>query len=141
MLLYNNGLLVVELMQEENLMLVDLPDIQSNNLPQVWHALQFVLEHINAREVTLLLLDSSKSVVEVGIEEYAAVSKQFAMELMTTKLQKVARVASKDNQREEKVAQASSQIQKQVPRNITFSNFTRREEAVAWLLGRENHDK
>jgi hypothetical protein len=72
--------------------------------------------------------------VEVEDEAYKAVTMKFAMDLMGTRLKKLARVGTTDTKREEKSAEVSAELRQEVNLLIDFRNFTSKEEAMAWLL-------
>ena len=58
---------------------------------------------------------------------------QLARDLMTTRLQKLARIATKDAEREKRVESHAIEVEESIRPGIAFRNFTSRAAATDWL--------
>ena len=80
------------------------------------------------------MLDSSNSVVEVEDEAYRAIAMKFAMDLMGTRLKRLARAGTADADREQKSARLSANMRQEVNLPVEFRNFATKDKAMNWLL-------
>ncbi|WP_162055316.1 hypothetical protein [Pontibacter pamirensis] len=92
------------------------------------------MESVRNYDIKHLLLDSSQSVVEVEDQAYKAVTAKFGMDLMKTRLRKIARVATADAKREEKSARISAELRQELNLPMAFQSFPSQDEAMDWLL-------
>lgn len=132
MLLYN-GIIILDYDPSTDILISSMPDIQAFSLSEVSFCLERIVESVTSYDIKHLLLDSSKSVVQIGNEEYQAVALQFGMSLMETGLKKVARVGTTDALREEKSARTTQELGAELQLPIAFRNFTSQQEAIDWL--------
>lgn len=113
-----------------------MPDVTQLALPEVSACLDIVVSNIRNYDIKKLLLDSSKSVIEAEDEAYKAVTTKFGLDLMNTRLKKIARVATTDTKREAKSAQVSAELRRELNLPIEFRNFSNQADAMEWLLER-----
>jgi hypothetical protein len=136
MLLYN-GIITLDYNPTTDILLTSMPDVKQFTLPEVSFCLGLIVDNIRNFDIKNLLLDSSQSVVEIEEESYKAITSKFAVDLMSTRLQKIARVGTTDTSREEKSAKLSTELKQELNLPIAFKNFSNQTEAMAWLLASE----
>lgn len=109
-----------------------MPDVTHFMLPEVKMCLEVIVTNIRNYDIKKLLLDATNSVIDMDEDDeaYKAIAMQFGMDLMGTRLKKIARVESRDLVREAKSAAARQQAN--LP--MEFRNFSSRAEAMDWLL-------
>jgi hypothetical protein len=133
MILFTNGLIVLDYSPAGDVLCVELPDLQEITLPEVRRSFQIVVENIINYDIKNLLLDSSKAIVEVEDEEYKAVILQFGTDLMRTRLQKLARVGSAKLVQEKRAVSVSEEVRQGLNLPVKFGNFSNRADAMNWL--------
>lgn len=133
MLIYS-GIITLDYNPATDVLATNMPDIREFSSSEVAYCLDLIVESIRGYDIKNLLLDASKSVVEVEDEAYKAITTKFSMGLMNTRLKKIARVATEDAKREEKSAKITRELRQELHLSIEHRNFTGREEAMDWLL-------
>ncbi|WP_229973160.1 hypothetical protein [Pontibacter harenae] len=113
-----------------------MPDVKEFSSSEVSFCLNLIVENVRGYHIRNLLLDSSKSVIEVEDEAYRAITTKFALDLTGTHLKKLARVVTDDAAREERSARVSEELRQEVDLPIEFRNFATKEEAMDWLLSK-----
>lgn len=137
MILFNNGLILLDYNPAGDILSVELPDIQELTLPEVQRSFQIIVENITNYDIKNLLIDSSKALVEVEDSDYKAVILQFGKDLMRTRLQKIARLGSARPAQEERAMNVSAEVRQELNLPVKFGNFTSKPDALNWLLGKE----
>ncbi|GHA81459.1 hypothetical protein [Pontibacter akesuensis] len=109
-----------------------MPDVTHFMLSEVKMCLDVIVTNIRNYDIKKLLLDASNSVIEMDEDDeaYKAVAMKFGMDLLGTRLKKIARVESADARREAK----SEEARQQANLPMEFRNFSSRDEAMSWLL-------
>ncbi|MFD3002892.1 hypothetical protein ACFS7Z_21170 [Pontibacter toksunensis] len=133
MLIYS-GIITLDYNPATDVLATSMPDIREFSLSQVAYCLDLIVESIKGYDIKYLLLDSSKSVVEVEDEAYKATTLKFSQALMSTRLKKIARVGTEDTKREEKSAKVAKELKQELNLPIDFRNYADRVEAMDWLL-------
>lgn len=133
MILYS-GLITLDYNPATDILETSMPDVRQFASSEVMACVDIIVSHIHNYDIKKLLLDSSKSVVDVEMDEYKAVSEKFARSLLATRLRKLARIATADAVREAKSTRVSTDLLQELNFPITFGNFTNRKEAMRWLL-------
>ncbi|MFD2514096.1 hypothetical protein ACFSRY_09485 [Pontibacter locisalis] len=133
-MIIHNGIITLDYDPAKDVLVTSLPDIREFASSEVSFCLGLIIESIRNFDIKYLLLDSSNSVVEVEDEAYKTITKSFALDLMSTRLKKLARVGTKDMKREEKSAKISEELRQEVNFPMEFGNFSTKEEAMEWLL-------
>lgn len=133
-MIIHNGIITLDYDPAKDVLVTSLPDIREFASSEVSFCLGLIIESIRNFDIKYLLLDSSNSVVEVEDEAYKTITKSFALDLMSTRLKKLARVGTKDIKREEKSAKISEELRQEVNLPMEFGNFSTKEEAMEWLL-------
>jgi hypothetical protein len=129
MILYQSGLIKLDYDPAVDILFVEWPDFQVYTLSDVRMAINTLVETVRIYDIKKLLVDSSRTVIEVNEEEYRAVMADFARALMTTRLQKMARIMTSDPERESRV----NAVKEEVKLSVAFQNFTDRAVAIEWL--------
>jgi hypothetical protein len=129
-----NGIITLDYNPSTDVLVTSMPDIKQFGLSEVSFCLGLIVDSIRNYDIKNLLLDSSKSVIEVEDEAYKTITTKFSKELMTTRLKKIARVATTDNNREKKSAKLSAEIKQELNLPVVFANFTSQTEAMLWLI-------
>ncbi len=137
MILFKNGLIILDYNPADDILSVELPDIQKLTLPEVRRSFQIIGENLRNYDVKNLLIDSSKAVVEIEDIDYRAVIMQFGSDLLQTRLQKLARVGSSILKQERRAQSVATETIQELNLPFKFANFTNRESATKWLLGKE----
>ncbi len=133
MLLYN-GIITLDYNPATDVLVTSMPDVRLFGLSEVGFCLDLIVESVRNYDIKHLLLDSSQSVVEVEDQAYKAVTAKFGMDLMKTRLRKIARVATADAKREEKSARISAELRQELNLPMAFQSFPSQDEAMDWLL-------
>ncbi|WP_192820491.1 hypothetical protein [Rufibacter sp. LB8] len=129
MIIYHSGILTLDYDPATDIVFVEWPDIQEVVIPEVRQALLVLIENIKNYDIKRLLIDSSKTKLDLQGDEYKEILKEFGKNLMTTRLQKVARVLTKDRAREQQVEQARQEVNL----SVELRTFLDRAEAETWL--------
>jgi len=134
MILFQNSIVKLDYSPATDILEVEYPDLHDYLLPEIKYTINLMVDIIKSYDVKRLLLDSTRTVVAVSEEASREVATYLAAGIVTTRVQKVARLQSpntavektaQDNVRHIEVAQA-------LPFQI--QNFTSTSEAVAWLM-------
>ncbi|WP_114782861.1 hypothetical protein [Botryobacter ruber] len=102
------------------------PDIQSINTAISNCAAEHKIQH--------LLIDLSKNTLLLTETEFKAAMAQLAIGLLPSALKKVARIKSKNPERERMMERVLLEIQEVIKLPLEFRNFADRTEALCWLL-------
>ena len=133
MIIYS-GIITLDYNPVTDVLTTSMPDVKQFGLSEISFCLGLIVENVRNYDIKKLLLDSSKSVVEVEDEAYKAIMMKFGMDLRGTRLKKIARLATADTGREEKSAKLSAELRQELNLPVEFRSFTRRKEAMDWLL-------
>jgi len=129
-----SGMIELDYDPATDILTTSMPDLREFSLPEVKMCLEIVVSNIRNYDIKKLLLDSSGSVVEIDDEAYKAVVAKFTMDLMATRLKKLARVATTSPAREQKSTKLANEIRQEFRTTVEFANFPSKPEALKWLL-------
>lgn len=117
---------------------IEYPDMYSYQLSEIRYSMELMVESIRNFDIKRLLFDSSKTLISVSDYEYLQVMDQLVSLLVTTRLQKVARIALLDIARE-KIEHAKIILQAEAT-GLPFQlkTFRNRTDAKIWLVSRLN---
>lgn len=132
----HNGLITLDYDPATDILATTMPDVREFGTEEVAYCLNMIVDSIIGYDIKYLLLDASTSVINVEEEAYKAVSMKFGIDLLDSRLEKLARVGTADSKREEKAAKVSAELREEVNLPLEFQNFANREEAMIWLLGK-----
>ncbi|MCP2044219.1 hypothetical protein [Pontibacter sp. HSC-36F09] len=113
-----------------DVLFVEWPNMHDYTMPEVTYIIDEVIEAVRSYDIKRILTDTRQSKVTVPMEEYAKIINQLALQLATTRLQKFAKLNTRDADREA----VSSNAAALVVGSITYSSFDDLDEAVAWLI-------
>jgi hypothetical protein len=133
MIIYR-GLIELDYNPATDVVVTTMPNVTEISLSEVEQCFQIIVTYLRNYDIKKMLLDASKSIVEVEDAAYQSVVLKFGKDLMTTRLQKLARVGTVDKVREEKSQYASTTARQQLNLPIAFANFSTFSEAMDWLL-------
>lgn len=131
------GIITLDYEPATDVLVTSMPDVRQYGLSEVSVSLGIIVSNIRNYDIKKLLLDASQSVVAVESESYSAVVKKFTLDLMSTRLQKLARVSTTDVLREAPTARIASEVRQELRPTIEHRNFTSPIEALAWLLEKQ----
>lgn len=137
MILFKNGLIILDYNPAHDILSVELPDMHELTLPEVRRSFQIIVENLHNFDIQYLLIDSSKALVEIEDEDYQAVIAQFGKDLLQTRLKMFARVGGSRPAQEERAARVSKQVIEEYKLPFQFRIFTHKAEAYDWLINRE----
>ncbi|WP_089320749.1 hypothetical protein [Pontibacter ummariensis] len=129
MIIYENSFIKLDYNPATDVLLVDMPRIDTMIMPEVRSALAIIAEHVRNYDVKRLLVDARQTKVEVNEESYTALISEFSQSLMTTRLQKVARIVSASEVREKAV----KKVYERDGLPLQFKNFEEMAPAIEWL--------
>lgn len=104
-----------------------MPDIRQHGLTQVSYCLELIIEAVNNYHIRNLLIDCSKSVIEVENGIYNTIAKEFSTALRVTRLKKLAWVVAPK-------ARLYSALRQELNPPIELMSFSSKTEAMNWLL-------
>lgn len=114
-------------------LVVEWPSVSEDNKVAVKASLNAFINYLHNHPIKRLLIDGSKSVVTIGVEEYSNLVLDFSMELTATPLERIARVQSPDPAREKIVNHDTVPIYSSYY-SIKFQEFQSQKEALCWLI-------
>lgn len=133
MIIYSNSIVTLNYDPSTDILSVTLPDFSSFTIGEVERSFQIIVENVKNYDIKNLLLDSSRSVIDVEDTEYKRVVIDFSKELARTRLGKLARVESTIAAKELLAASVTADIQLAESNPVDFRNFTNEQEAMQWL--------
>lgn len=133
MLIYS-GIITLDYNPKTGVLTTTMPDVREFGTEDVSFCLGLIVESITNYDIEKLLLDSSKSVMEVEDEAYKAITMKFGIDMIETRLKKIARVRTADARREEISAKVSKELRQELNLPLEFRDFASKDEALAWLL-------
>jgi hypothetical protein len=131
MIIFQNGLITLDYDPATDILFMEWPDVQDFLVPEIQQALRILVDHITNYDIKRLLIDSSKASLEIPPDEYKDVLKEFAYNLMRTRLEKLARILTPNAMREDKV----EETQKEVSFTVALRTFSDKADALSWLKG------
>ncbi|WP_205502644.1 hypothetical protein [Rufibacter psychrotolerans] len=131
MIIYKSGLLTLDYDPGYDILYINWPDVQEYLIPELRQSLSIVVDHVRSYDIKNLMVDTTKSTLEISADEYKEVLKEFGRNLTSTRLQKLARVLTLNETRETKIEEAKNEIHFA----IALRTFSNKEEALHWLKG------
>ncbi|TXK45702.1 hypothetical protein FVR03_12195 [Pontibacter qinzhouensis] len=135
MIIYQNGLMLLDYNPSTDIVTVDLPNVVEIGVYELMRSLEIVAEHILNYDIKRLLLDSSRVLVEqIEDEDYKVVVGKFLAHLMKSRLEKIARVNSSRLSHEQRVLHVTAEATQKLGTSIKVKTFSGKREALNWLL-------
>lgn len=136
MLLYN-GIITLDYNPATDVLVTDLPDVRQFGLSELRFCLDLIVKSVINYDIKQLLLDSSHSVAGTEDEAHKAVTANFGIDLMKTRLKRIARVGAADAARGEKEAGVASELRQELDLPVKIRTFFSKNEAMGWLQSLE----
>lgn len=133
MILYDNGFIKLEYEPSTDILYVRAPDVHEYDLLQIYQAFNIFIEAVTNYDIKKCILDTSETDMNVSDEDHRIVMRHLGSGLMATRLQKLARIATKDAAREKRVEKYVKQVYDEVKPAGTFKNFADKDAAIKWL--------
>jgi hypothetical protein len=108
---------------------IDWPDFREYSISEVIYVLDSVIETIKNYDIKYLLTDTRKGIVEMSDDKYKKLALNFAVNLKSTRLKKLARIVNTNTLREQTVKDVSQQAQLTIP----IKNFDKKDLALDWF--------
>ncbi len=112
---------------------VQWPDIKDNNGSELEYSFQKLLDTVSHFDIKRLLVDSSKSVVSMEERMYKPLLFRLVLALNNTRLQKMARIISENEYRENILKSYATEIKHKETLAFKTKEFANKEMALAWL--------
>ncbi|MFC6996847.1 aldo-keto reductase family protein [Rufibacter roseus] len=132
-MIISNKLLHLDYDPSIDVLFVEWPDFNNYSLAELHYTLESLVETIRSYDIKNLLVDATKTVVAIDQGDYEEISGKFAQNLLTTRLQKLARLVSDSSVRERHV----ENFKKKSNFSFELESFSTKEEALAWIRDRE----
>lgn len=133
MILFENSIMKLEYDPATDIMVVAYPELHGYLLPEIKHSVDILADVVKSYDVKKVLLDSTKTVVDVTPEESREIAVYMASSLAQTRVQKVARVQSLNLTVETRAERNLQHVQQALSLPYVLQNFTHKAEALAWL--------
>lgn len=129
MILFQNSLIKLDYDPATDILSVDMPHITYDLDADFARALDIIVENVRNYDVKYLLIDASKSVIDLESGRYTELVTKFSYDLRATRLQKGARVVSANKMREEIVQEVIDDVHQ----TLIYQSFTDTNVALDWL--------
>ncbi|WP_026463851.1 hypothetical protein [Adhaeribacter aquaticus] len=129
MIVYENPFIKMDYDPATDILVTQMPDVDTLILPEINRFLGIIVEQVRNYDVKKLLVDARKTQVEVNEETYSAMMSDFLHALLSTHLQKLARIVSSSTVRESAVKNVYTGPK--LP--IQLQSFTDITSAIDWL--------
>ncbi|MBA9075437.1 MULTISPECIES: hypothetical protein [Rufibacter] len=129
MILYQSGFLTLDYDPATDILFVEWPDVHEFLVPEINQTLQILVDHLKSYDIKRLLVDASQAALEIPPQEYKEVLKEFGLNLMTTRLEKLARIITPNPAREHNVEEAKQEV----GLTLRLQTFPDKQEALLWL--------
>lgn len=133
MILHPNSPITMDYDPATDILCVEYPDLDTLMLPTIKHSMVILVEAIRNYDVRKLLLDASRTHIDVTEEESRALTMQLAADLMKTRLQKLARIQPIDPTRETNAQENIRRIMQNGLLPYQLQTFTSKAQALTWL--------
>lgn len=133
MILYPDSLLALEYEMSTDILTVQWPHLTTASLPELQVAITKLIDAINHYDVKRLLIDSSKSKVDLPEEIYKPIIFGLIQALAKTRLAKMARVLPEDALREIRLRSYNAEMTQQNMFTFQTGEFATRVAARKWL--------
>lgn len=133
MIIHQNSLISLDYSPAFDILEVEYPDLQGYMLSHIKDSLDLMVDTIRTYDVKRLLLDASKTVIELNDEENKNLTIYLASQLVKTRLQKLARIQPIDLNVEIRAQENIQNIASSGLLPYQLKTFTVKEEALNWL--------
>lgn len=134
MLLYKDSLVEIEYASAQEVLVVQLIGQKQYDASELKKVFSSTIVSSREPDIKKVLIDFGKNTVSISDINYKFIMSQLAVGLKASKVKKIARVALKDHEGEQKVASVYNEIQKAITLHLDFKNFNSKAEALEWLM-------
>ncbi|GAB3813102.1 hypothetical protein [Pontibacter rugosus] len=133
MLLHNDGLIELNYDVASDILFVKWPDLTNVSEHEITYSFQKLIDTLRHYDIKNLLIDTRTNDIVVTEQEYEAMMLQLSRDLLSTRLQRVARLQVLNPDREKRVVAAIEKISGYLHISVQYKSFTSEAEAFAWL--------
>lgn len=133
MLLHKDGLVELNYDVVQDILSFRWPDLSGMTMPEIDFSLKKLIDTLRHYDIKNLLVDSRQSKTDLSKDDHLALLLRFSEYLMSTRLQKMARLATSDLSRENVVDFAVEEAVNRIGITFVFRNFTDEASALKWL--------
>ena len=133
MILYQNSIIKLDYNPATDVLEVEYPDLHTFLIPEIKHTINTMIEVIKNYDVKKVLIDSSRTIINVSEDESRDITTYLAAGLMQTRVEKLARVQSSASVVEETAQSNIKHVQDAQSLPFLLQNFSSKTEALHWL--------
>jgi hypothetical protein len=133
MIIYQDSLLVLDYDVSSDILYVKWPNLTETDIPDLKAAITELLNAVKHYDIKRLLIDSSKSRVDIADETYRPLVFSLVGQLKESRLRRMARVVPENTFREVHLQNYNKQMQAQNLITFETGEFQNKEQAMAWL--------
>lgn len=133
MIIYQDSLLVLDYDVSSDVLYVNWPNLTEANILALNAAIGELLNAVKHFDIKRLLIDSSKSRVDIADEKYRPLVFSIIGRLKETRLQRMARVIPENTFREVYLQSYNAQMRAQNLITFETGEFENKEQALSWL--------
>jgi hypothetical protein len=133
MIIHQNSLIILDYTPASDILEVEYPDLQGYLLSHIKESLDLMVETIRTYDVKRLLIDASKTVIEISEEENKQLTIHLGAALVSTRLQKLARIQPIDLNQELRAQENIQTLKSSGLLPYQLQTFTDKNEALSWL--------
>ena len=136
MIIFQNTLVKLDYDPATDIGVIEYPDLHDYLLPEIKHSIDLLVDTIRSYDVKRLILDGTKTVSTVDVEQGRAIAAYMTAGLMRTRIQKLARIQSLNDMVDKRAQDNEKYVKEtQVP-PFLIQAFKSKGEAIDWLLVR-----
>ena len=134
MAVYQNRLITIIYREDTGILTVTWSNSKPYDLAEVQESIKKVIDTIKEYQCRKLLIDASVADVSMDDGVFKAILTQFVSELNQSGIQKLARIITSDQKREEQI----QNIRNKLGVSYEFYDISNREQALKWLIDSDN---
>jgi hypothetical protein len=138
MLLHKDGLIELKYDVVQDILSLRWPDMSGMTMPEIDFSLKKLIDTLRHYDIKNLLVDSRESKRDLGKEEHLALMLRFSEYLTSTRLKKMARLATTDLNRENVVDYAVEEANNRLGITFEIRNFADEASALKWFREDQN---
>jgi tRNA nucleotidyltransferase (CCA-adding enzyme) len=129
MVIYKNGFLKLDYEPSTDILSFEMPNVDDVVMPEMKRSLAVIVDNVRNYDVKRVLLDARQTNIWVDESSYACIISEFYQNLMTTRVQKIARLINPDSIREKVVYRLLNTMSL----SVEVQRFTEVDAALNWL--------
>jgi hypothetical protein len=131
MVAFQNSFITINYTPDTDILSVEWPDFEAETVLEVRNSINKIVDLLKNYDSKNLLIDVSKARISIPYADYNFIIKEFALNLLTTRVVKYARIMSSDPEREENV----KSVRLENLYDFQYRDFKTTAEAISWLTG------